>query len=318
MNILMITDNDPAGMGIAFTNAINRFSEHSCRLITTAEKYGFDYEKDIHIPDIKDDEFGEVEQLLKDVDIIHFHVLRDENSNLGPLVIRDYIKGKKIIHHHHGHPHFRANPDYYREKHLRLKRKVLVSTPDLLKLVPEASWLPNLVPLENPLLKPQPCEVNGKVVIGQAPTRKELKNTKELVAIVTELQCRKTSPALELKIFERLRHKQCLGEKNKCHIIFDHMQGYYGVSSLESLSQGKPVIAGLDAWNELNIKEFTGCEELPWVLARNGVELEARLKALVSKAEFRDRIGQRSRTFMENHWTEQYVLELLFKAYGSL
>ena len=64
MNILMITANDPAGMGIAFTNAINRYTEHTCRLITTAEMYGLDFEKDIHLPDIHDDDFGEVEHLL--------------------------------------------------------------------------------------------------------------------------------------------------------------------------------------------------------------------------------------------------------------
>ena len=39
MNIVMITDNDPAGMGIAFCNAINRYSNHTCRLITTQELF---------------------------------------------------------------------------------------------------------------------------------------------------------------------------------------------------------------------------------------------------------------------------------------
>src|SRR3989304_2839081 len=147
MNILMITDNDPAGMAIAFASAINRYTEHTCRSITTAEKYGFDYEKDIHLPDIEDDDFGEVEQVLKDADIIHFHVLRDENSHLGPLVIRDYIKGKKILHHHHGHPDYILNKGAYNEKYRRLGRKVIVSTPDLLKIAENATWVPNLVPL---------------------------------------------------------------------------------------------------------------------------------------------------------------------------
>ena len=45
MNILMITANDPAGMGIAFTNAVNRYTEHTCRLITTTEMYGLDFEE---------------------------------------------------------------------------------------------------------------------------------------------------------------------------------------------------------------------------------------------------------------------------------
>jgi hypothetical protein len=147
MNIVMITENDPAGMAIAFTNAINRYTKDTCRLITTADKYGFDYEKDIHLPDIEDDDFGEVEQLLQDADIIHFHVLKDENSHLGPLVIRDYIKGKVILHHHHGHPDYLINVDTFNEKYRRLQRKVIVSTPDLLQIAENATWVPNLVPL---------------------------------------------------------------------------------------------------------------------------------------------------------------------------
>ena len=51
----MIADNDPAGMGIAFTHAINRYTEHRCRLVTASEKYGHDYDTDIHLPDLNDD-----------------------------------------------------------------------------------------------------------------------------------------------------------------------------------------------------------------------------------------------------------------------
>ncbi len=319
MNILMITANDPAGMGIAFTNAINRYTEHSCRLITTAEKYGFGYEADLHLPDIHDDDYAEVEQLLKDADIIHFHVLTDENDSLGPLLIRDFIKGKKILHHHHGHPHFRANPAHYREKYIRHKRKVLVSTPDLLKLVPEASWLPNLVPLDDPLLQPQPPKVGGKVVIGQAPTRKDLKNTSELIEVVAELQKENpTSNAISLKIIELLPHRQCLVEKKDCDIIFDHMQGYYGVSSLESLSQGKPVIAGLEDWSIKQIVKFCKTENLPWIIARSQSELFRKLHHLIADPGYRKESGDYSRKFMEQHWNEELVLQKLTKTYGSL
>ena len=319
MNILMITANDPAGMAIAFTNAINRYTEHRCRLITTAEKYGFGFEKDIHLPDIHDDDFGEVEQLLIDADIIHFHVLTDENDSLGPITIRNFIRGKKIIHHHHGHPHFRANPEHYRNKYKRLRRRVLVSTPDLLRLLPEAHWVPNLVPIDDPLLKPRPSGTNGKVVIGQTPTRKELKNTAELVEVVDELHKKSFSGnAIALKIIELLPHRQCLAEKNSCDIIFDHMQGYYGVSSLESLSQGKPVIAGLDDWNIRCIKEFTGAAELPWQVARNEEELKDVLEKMICDRELRLKVGRASRTFMEQHWTEQQALAVLLDVYKSL
>lgn len=319
MNILMITDNDPAGMGIAFTHAINRYTDHRCRLITTAEKYRFDYETDIHLPNIEDDHFDEVEALLKETDIIHFHVLRDENSHLGPLVIKDYIKGKEILHHHHGHPDYILNAAAYNEKYRRLKRKVVVSTPDLLKVAENATWVPNLVPLNDVQFLPRydrslPQDV---IKICQSPTRKYHKHTKEFKAVIDTLQ-RKYPEKIQPVIIELVPYLKCLQIKRTCHIVFDHMRGWFGISSLESLSQGKPVIAGLDDWNIRCIKEFSGADVLPWVVARNLDELQNKLEGLIKDTEPRLKIGIESRRFMVEHWTEQRVLNVLFDIYESL
>jgi glycosyltransferase involved in cell wall biosynthesis len=318
MKILMITANDPAGMGIAFTNAINRYTEHSCRLITTAEKYGFDYEKDIHLPDIEDDDFGEVEQLLVDADILHFHVLNDENSHIGPLVIRDYIRGKKILHHHHGHPDYIINADTYNEKYRRLGRKVIVSTPDLLKVAEKATWVPNLVPLHDVHFLPRYDSSLPKspIKICQAPTRKYHKHTQEFKAVMQQLQ--KEYPPVETLIIENRPYRDCLKLKRTCHIVFDHMRGWFGISSLESLSQGKPVIAGLDEWNIGCIKEFTDSDEVPWIVVRNQRELEAELEKLTTDKDLRQEIGTQSRRFMEKQWNEQRVLRCLLNVYETL
>ncbi len=305
-------------MGIAFTNAINRYTEHRCRLITSQERYGIDFGKDIHLPDIVDDDFGEVEQLLKNADIIHFHMLTDENAHLGPLVIRDYIKGKRIIHHHHGHPEFRADPAKFRHKYKALARLTLVSTPDLLRKLPEAIWLPNVVPLDNPLLQPKIDLPQDRIIIGQSPTRKDLKNTDSLFSVYSKLSRIPNMPKLELRIIEMIHHDQCLFKKNTCHIAFDHMQGYYGVASLESLAQAKPVIAGLDDWNLQCIRAFTGTEEIPWQIARNEEELYDVLHKLVMDEGLRRHIGKQSRNFMEKHWTEQQALSILMDAYQQL
>jgi len=315
----MITDNDPAGMGIAFTNAINRYTDHRCRLITTGEKYGFDYETDIHLPNIEDDDFDEVEALLKEADIIHFHVLRDENSHLGPLVIKDYIKGKKILHHHHGHPDYILNAAAYNEKYRKLKRKVVVSTPDLLKVAENATWVPNLVPLNDVQFLPRydyslPQDV---IKICQSPTRKYHKHTKEFKAAIGTLQ-RKYPEKIQPVIIELAPYLECLRIKRACHIVFDHMRGWFGISSLESLCQGKPVIAGLDDWNIQCIKEFTGADEVPWVVVRNRDELEDRLEELIGNGGLRNRFGVASRRFMERYWTEKHVLKILMETYKTL
>ncbi len=316
MNIVMITENDPAGMGIAFSNAINRYSEHTCRLITTTTRYNFGTEKDLHVPVLDEEGFGEISELLQKADVLHFHLLADENTELGPIRAKEFIAGKAILHHHHGHPDFRSHPDKYREKYHRLKRKALVSTPDLLKLLPEAVWQPNLVPINASNYLPGPIETKNMVRVCQAPTRKDLKNTTEFEVVMASLERKYGN--VEGIVIANTRHEECLKIKQTCDIHFDHMQGYYGVSSLESLSQGKPVIAGLDEWNIKYIKEFSGCENVPWVIARNRDELEDRLEELIGNGGLRNRLGVASRRFMERYWTEQHVLKILMETYITL
>lgn len=314
----MITHNDPAGMGIAFTNAINRYTKHRSRLITSTELYGINFEKDIHLPDIEDDDFGEVEQLLRDADIIHFHLLKDENSHIGPLVIRDYIQGKKIIHHHHGHPDYLINADVYNEKYEKLKRKIIVSTPDLLKVANNAVWVPNLVPIYDVRFMPrfENTIENDTIKVCQSPTRKFHKHTSMFKSVMEGLK--KKYSNIETVIIEKTLYVDCLRRKRACHIVFDHMCGWFGIASLESLSHGKPVIAGLDDWNIKCIKEFTGAEKLPWIVARNKEELYERLGALISDEGLRKSSGEYSRKFMEDFWTENHALSILIDQYENL
>ncbi len=318
MNILMITDNDPAGMGIGFTTAINRYTDHQCRLITKTIRYNFNFDMDIHLPELKQDGYDLIRQLLTDADILHFHIPSDENTDIGPIRVKDSAKGKTIVHHHHGHPDFRAYPEKYRLKYKHLKRKVLVSTPDLLTLLPEAKWQPNRVPIHAPLYMPQDAPINGKITICQSATRKDIKNTRDLMDVVSQLKPTLEAPLLEVKLIENTDHKTCLKMKNKCQIAFDHMQGYYGVSSLESLSQGKPVIAGLDEWNRSCIIDFAGTSQIPWIICRNRTDLVRAIRELHSDPDKIDSIGHAGRSFMCNHWSDKKVAGALCEFYETL
>ncbi len=256
MRILMIAINDPAGTAIEFTKAINRYTRHTCRLITKEIRYNFMFEKDIHLPWVDADGWDKVEELLKTSDVFHFHMTADEDIELGPFRPRDYMQGKTIVHHHHGHPDFRGNPEKYRRKYKERKRtNLLVSTPDLLKLLPGAKWQPNLVPVDDSLYTPLENKADEPVIICHSPTRKDLKNTTEFIHAVNKLKKESKIP-IELRLIENTSHKECLRLKRESHILFDHLQGYYGVSSLEGLSQGLCVVAGLDEWNKKHIKKI--------------------------------------------------------------
>lgn len=304
----MLSETDPAGSAILFKNAINKYTEHECRLITTKKKYNFEFEEDLHIDINKHYEYGEVDELLTNADIFHFHILADENMALAPFDINDYTKGKKIVHHHHGHPDFRANPDKYRLKYKKLNRKVLVSTPDLLLGLPDAYWMPNLLPLGSPDYAPDDRPYS---IISHSPTKIYLKNTVELLEAACEY-------GLEVDIIMNTPHKICLARKRKSGIVFDHLGGYYGMSSLEGLAMGKHVVADLDLNTQTHIKIFAETESLPWEapepiftsLGRKLWGLRERISEMGT--------GIENREWMQNHWYPQKVVNRLIKFYETL
>ena len=220
MNILMIVINDPAGTAIEFTKAINKYTEHTCRLITKEIRYNFMFEKDLHLPSLDADGWEEVEGLLRLSDVFHFHMTADEHIEIGAFKPIDYLKGKMIVHHHHGHPDFRENPQKYQKKYKRLGRQnILVSTPDLLKLLPHARWQPNLVPIDDPLYTPLEDKPETPVIICHSPTRKDLKNTDELIHAVKKFK-KKSAVPIELQLIENTPHKACLLLKTRRAISY--------------------------------------------------------------------------------------------------
>ncbi len=319
MNILMIAVNDPAGMGIAFCRAVNRLGRHTCRIVTLETRYTHAWGKDLHVPDLDAPGLAELERLLRTSDVLHFHMTADEHLRLGPFVPADYLPGKAVVHHEHGHHDFRSDPERFRAKYRALNRRnLLVSTPDLLRLMPEARWQPNLVPEQEPLLRPAERLWSGPLVLAHSPTRKDLKNTDELLSVVQGLG--RAGVEICLELIDNVPHAECLARKRTSHALFDHMQGYYGVSSLEGLSQGLAVIAGLDEWNRAQVAEFTGvpANELPWVLARTPDELAARLRELAGDLGRCREIGLGSRRFLEQHWSEARVAGQLSDFWDAL
>ncbi|GAB7024611.1 glycosyltransferase [Salidesulfovibrio brasiliensis] len=318
MNILMLAINDPAGTAIQFCRAVSRHFDHSCRLVTLETRYTHSWEKDLHVPDLDDEGVQELGELLETSDILHFHMTADEHTAFGPYLPADHLAGKAVVHHHHGHHDFRSNPESFRRKYAELGREnLLVSTPDLLKLLPEARWQPNLVPQDEPLFRPDPeRRTDGTLRVAHSPTRKDLKNTDEFLAVAERL--RLCGLGLEVDLIDDVPNAECLRRKRRCHVLFDHMQGYYGVSSLEGLSQGLAVVAGLDDWNRRTIAGFAGTDELPWLVARTGEELEARLAELASDRAFCEAAGRAGRRFMESVWSDRRCAARLVRFWENL
>jgi len=319
MLILMLAVNDPAGTAIQFAKAVNLHSDHTVRVVTLETRYTHSWEKDLHIPDLGPDGIEEVRLLMEEADVFHFHMICDENQLFGPHLPADYLKGKAVVHHHHGHHDFRSNPGSFQKKYRKLGRtNLLVSTPDLMHFLPGALWQPNLVPVNEPLFMPQLGRFDdyGKLKVCHSPTRKDLKNTDEFLAAIKTLKKEKIH--LEVDMIDDVPNDECLARKRRCHVLFDHMQGYYGVSSLEGLSQGVAVIAGLNKWNRERVAEFSGTDDLPWVMAHDQVSLEDRLREFDADRDLCRYAGMKGRVFMEERWSDERVGNHLTAFYETL
>jgi len=153
------------------------------------------------------------------------------------------------------------------------------------------------------------------IIICHSPTRRDLKNTVEFIHAVNELKKQSKTP-IELRLIENTPHKECLRLKRESHILFDHLQGYFGVSSLEGLSQGLCVIAGLDEWNRHHIKCFTGGAKLPWVII-SPQEILPQLKILVSDSSYLKECAKKARDFMKTCWNNKKIVQYLIPVYAQ-
>ncbi len=112
-------------------------------------------------------------------------------------------------------------------------------------------------------------------------------------------------------------HKDYLRVKRESHILFDHMQGYFGISSLEAMSHGLCVIAGLDKWDIAQINKFTGASRLPWISA-SPENLKKVIIRLLQDKDMRENICALSRDFMEKYWGNEKLAEHLSAFYDRL
>jgi len=336
MKILHITTTDPAGSVLNFVNAINYHTPHRARLITTVPN-AFNFPTDIgEIYDGGD----EIEALLREADVIHLHKVHEDfeipvnmekRGTFRKFIVADTLKAypsKKLVCHIHGHPFERNNVKENAAHYKRLGVKVLCSTPDLEEMYQpeysEVSYFPNCVPINDvrylPRASDRPlmmADGSERLCVCHMPTHALLKNVNEIQSIMKRIGGETNSFLMNI---QGVDHEQAIRHKRNAHIVFDHMQGYYGLSSLEGLSMGKPTIAGLSKYTLDVITKFFGVElgKIPWVIATNKSELETRLIELLGSEAHRRSIGEISRKFMEEVWSDRVIGQRLAAFYQSL
>jgi hypothetical protein len=195
--------------------------------------------------------------------------------------------------------HCRAE-DAYRApnaaRFLRYADRCFHLNPDLRRWLPGSQFLPyaSVDPLE---VRPDglPRE-EQEVVVVHAPSNREVKGTRFVIAAIEQL--RDEGLPVSLDLIEGLSRAEVLERLCRAHIVVDQLLiGWYGGFAVEAMALAKPVVCHI---REETAEDNPFGGELPIVRA-DPATITARLRELISDVEARARIGAASRAFVERH-----------------
>ncbi len=310
MLIVNLTTSDPAGAIIRQAQAINRYTEHTARVICSRD-LGFGWDKDDFL-------IGEpcavsrVASLLRDADIIILHKPTELNNidTVSGITLLDFgLKlGKKFAIYHHGEASFRKDPQAVADFQANIEGPRIVVTPDLLEKSPGSVFVPNTIDAYDMRYLPSPKVNSGIPEISQCNTFNWEKDTDFIKDSLEQ------TPQCKFKLISNRTWPDCLREKKLSDIGIDHLQGYWGLSGLEYAAMGVPCISGIDSFNAAHIRKFFKTESIPFVQVTRETFLP-KLRNLLNNEEMRRGMGEYHRELMLHIWRPAYIAEKITEIY---
>lgn len=310
MKILHLSHTVTAYAPARFVHLINKYTPHEARLIQIVEFFiGNPHNLDILRKD------PEITEALEWADVLHFHgshIFEKRKIIVQGKKIRiDKYYKKPYVLHYHGSPH--------RERYKKFQRAVplLVSTPEMRPLFKNAKFFPNLIDetsdlyairdsFSNDLEKLKLCNhfsYHHRIKDGhvfQTANVYFARNGKESKFVFHQI------PMMELV--------EVLKARAKFDIVFDHLQGYYGLVSTEGMAQGLCVINGATERTMHELERFFGSRP-PFCRATrsNLVQVIGNLTW-----ESVDEYGRQGREYMEKVWSGKKNIGRLIDFYEGL
>jgi glycosyltransferase involved in cell wall biosynthesis len=248
-----------------------------------------------------------VPKALAKYDLFHFHTKSIIPGGYDALVAKKL--GKKIVFHMHGceirltdsHGFCRVCQAYGKKYKLhmiktvnKLADLVIIATPDLFDEMPNATWIPNSVDLEN-WQAIEKKEHDDKIKIIHSTGDRDIKGTVYIESAVNDLK--KEGYNIELILLENVSNEEIKEIAAHADIAVDQLMiGSYGVGAIETMSLGIPTCAYI---REDLIEKYP--KNLP-IINANGENIKEKLRILIEDSRLRGETGKDSVKFVqENH-----------------
>jgi len=244
-----------AGSGYTLSHALNKVPGIQSINLRSSNNY-------IDYPSIAEMRFYKEEQcrkMIEQADVIVFHTAINPYISAFHLTKEVLAKKKKLLYFHgsdcrHYGTQIIAQAD---ELFGKDAYKVLVSTPDLQSIVPEAVWMPVARSFSEMYKQYALCNQDtralqsfgasvDKIVLAHAPTNPEVKGSQLFFKVITELiTAYKNAEFLPI---QNMSHDQAMRAIARSDIFFDqHKLGAYGLAAVEASIFKEAIFVRLDA-----------------------------------------------------------------------
>jgi len=235
--------------------------------------------------------FGRIVMLARSSDVVHFHF------GFRPFAryLRKVCKAPFFVH-YHGSDLREGIADAFRD----LAVAEFVSTPDLLRWAPDATWVPNPYPLPPPPVKGR----RGRPVVGHFPSNPEKKGTTTITKKIQEMQ---KSIDFEYRLVTGVTQQEVLQEMAKCDIVVDQLSPYgvYGMAAVEAMGLGCIVLSSTES------RFFDRCP----IVSISSDTFEARLAEVLSSPESWRMIGEQGRSYVARVHRPAAVAQVVLDEY---
>ncbi|ETI67132.1 glycosyltransferase family 4 protein [Neobacillus vireti] len=273
----------------------------------------------------------ELEFLVENTDIFHFHNANTFMQDFADLPLLKEL-GKKMVMHHWGsdvrsvrmvrklNP-YRLPPTYYTDLEIDRQLKYVTKYIDT-AIVQDYEAYPYVKDYyKKVFVLPLACNVedfevsyplvtNDNPAIVHAPTNRSFKGSNHVEAAVNQLQGK---AEFTYQIVEKMSHEKAIAIYKDADIIIDQLLcGTYGMFSVEAMAMGKPVVAFIrdDVRNKFPA-------ELPIVQATPETLADVLLE-LIQNPERRHEIGRAGRRYVETYHSAERVTNELITIYQQL
>jgi glycosyltransferase involved in cell wall biosynthesis len=237
-----------------------------------------------------------------DFDIFHLHDAGIFPKDMDiPLLFK---RCGKVVVHWHGS----KLRDYKRTFGSKYADAEIVSTPDLLKNAPEATWIPNCIPWHG---LDKIDRDDEKIVIGHAPTDRELKGTKYFIQAMNQLK--KENLNVECLLIENKSHMEALRLLQTCDVVVDSVGlGWYGVLTNEVQQMGIPCCVTIKPELEQLINGPSG------IVNVSPENLHQELRELVLDQSLRIKLGKEGKNYVNLVHNTEKIVEKIQVIYSNI